>query len=342
MRVYRRQASAYRHVKTAAISAGTVNDDIDSDAVAASEEIPSTNWYPPPTGLHSIVNHPGSFMIGATGNEIAPSEAGLQHAFNPFNRHTIPYDIVGLGITGQGVLILTGAGLWFAAGTAPDSLGPPEKVEADQSCVSKRSIFDFNGAVGFASPDGLYAYGMGTAGGLTSGLFSRDQWQALNPASMLCAYHDGKIFVFYDNGTKGGFVIYPGETATKIDLEFHATAVFVDEETDTLYLTVGDKIVAYEGSATLMEQATWRGRVERTPHHCCPAAAVVRATGYPLTLNLYVDGLLKYSKEVASQSPFRLPAGYLADRFEVECVVAGGIEVLEIVVAESMTDLRAV
>ena len=214
-------------------------------------------------------------------------------------------------------------------------------MEDDQSCVSKRSIFNLNGSVGFASPDGLYAYGMGASGGLTNGIFTRDQWQALNPESMVCAHHDNKIFVFYDNGTPGGFIIYPGDTATKVDLEFHATAVSVDKETDTLYMMIGSDLVAYEGTES-SEQATWKGRVERTPHHCCPAAAVVRATGYPLTLNLYVDGLLKYSKEVTSQEPFRLPAGYLADRFEVECVVAGGIEVLEIVVAESMTDLRAV
>ncbi len=336
IRVYRLLSGEYKYLMDVALSAGTTNDAVASTALG--EACPSTDWYPPPSGMHSLVNHPGSFVVGATGNEIAPSEAGLPHAFNPLNRQTIPYDVVGLGIVGQGVLILTGAGLWYAAGTTPDAL-IPEKVELDQSCASKQSIFDINGAVGFASPDGLYVYGIGEAANITQRLFSRDQWQALDPTSMICAYHDGKIFVFYDNGTPGGFIIYPGEQPTKIDLDFHATAVFVDKETDTLYMMVGSNIVSFEGAITYKE-ATWKGRLERTPK-LCPSVARVLASDYPVTFKLYTDGSLKHTEAVADEKPFRLPTGYLAKEFEVECVHSGG-EISEVIVAESMTDLKAV
>lgn len=366
IRVYRRLSSdgdgAYRFLMDVTLSAGTTNDAITSAVVGEAEEIPSTNWYPPPSGIHSIVNHPGSFVVGAVGNEIAPSEAGQPHAFDPFNRQPVPYDIVALGVVGQGVLILTAAGLWYAAGTTPDSL-IPEKVELDQSCVSKNSVFEINGAIGFASPDGLYTYGIGTATKLTGALFTLDQWKALNPSSMLCAYHDGKVFVFYDNGSPGGFIVYPGQVPTKIDLDFHATAVHLDKETDTLYMMVGNDIVSFEGDVSYKQQ-TWRGRYEQVPRKLCPTVGRVYATDYPITLNLYAvmktsaaqkvidsaptgltltyaDGRLKISKSVVDENPFRLPSGYLAKNFELECVHSGG-EVSEIVLAETIQDLRKI
>jgi len=340
LRVYRLQASAYRFLTDLAIPATTFSDDIASDTVGASEEIPSMDWYPPPAGMHSIVNHPSSFIIGAAGNELVVSEAGLPHAYNPFNRHTIPYDIVGLGISGQGVLILTGAGLWYAAGNEPDSFGPPEKIESDQACVSRGSIFEMDGATGFASPDGLYLYGIGVAKSLTEGLFTLDQWRNMNPQSMICEQHDGKIFVFYNNGDAGAFVIYPADMATKVDLDFSATALFSDKETDTLYMMVGSDIVAYEGGV-ITSTAVWKGSVVQPPYSCCPGAAKVRATVYPVTFNLYADGALKYTKSITSNAAFRLPGGYLADSFEVECEFSSG-EILDIIVAESMADLRTV
>jgi hypothetical protein len=339
MRVYRRVPNeGFCYVTDVAFGI-SLQDSLPTSSLG--EEIPSKNWYPPPDFMHSIVNHPSGFMVGASRNEIVPSEAGLPHAYDPFNRQTLPADIMALGVVGQGIIIFTGEGLWFASGTTPEALSI-EKVELDQSCSSRNSVFEIanGGGVGFASPDGIFAYGLGSAPNLTQGLFTPDQWRALDPSSMLCAYHDGKIFVFYDNGTPGGFIVYPGQTPSMVELDFHATAAYVDKETDTLYLMVGADIVAFDAGTTY-KTATWKGRIEYTGRHIAPGTMRVRATAYPVTVNLYADGALKHTKEVSSNRPIRIPTGYLSEEFEIECIVSEG-EVSEIVVAETMRDFRSV
>lgn len=331
-RIYRTLAGEYKFLAEVPIAATAYNDAVPSAVLG--EVCPSIWWYPPPATLRFIGVHPGSFLVGFAGNELIVSEAGVPHAYNPNHRLTTDYPIVGGGIFGQSILVLTTGTPYLATGATPDNLSL-ERIEINQACVSRRSIVDMGEAVGFASPDGYYMVGPGVARNLTEGLFDRDQWQALQPATMLAAFHDGALFLFH---ATGGFIVVPGEVPTKIDLGFTTTALHVDPVTDALYFTSGHDIVRWEGGSAL-RTARWKSRLERLPKPCNFGWGQIRGKDFPGTVRLYGDGTLRYEVTVASAAPFRLPGGYWAEEYEVE--TEGAWEVQEVVFAESIEELKA-
>ena len=73
-----------------------------------------------------------------------------------------------------------------------------------------------------------------------------------------------------------------------------------------------------------------------------PYSESVANLGSPTSANfsIYADGVLKYQKQLADNTPFRLPGGYLSRQFELE-VSGTNISVHEIEVAETMSELSA-
>jgi hypothetical protein len=69
--------------------------------------------------------------------------------------------------------------------------------------------------------------------------FTKEEWKEFDPASMNSEMHDSKYFAFYreNDDNQGGLVmqIDGGFVEYVTELDFHATAVFNDETTDTLY-----------------------------------------------------------------------------------------------------------
>jgi hypothetical protein len=72
------------------------------------------------------------------------------------------------------------------------------KLEKPQACVSKRSLAYLTDiGVVFASPDGLIAIaGNGKVANLTDSIFTRRQWQALRPETILGVAHDDVYYFF--------------------------------------------------------------------------------------------------------------------------------------------------
>ena len=57
-----------------------------------------------------------------------------------------------------------------------------------------------------------------------------------------------------------------------------------------------------------------------------------------LQFQLWADGKLKHTKQVTTPRPFRLPAGYKADNYEV--ILSGNVKVSGVVLAETMDGLK--
>jgi hypothetical protein len=56
-----------------------------------------------------------------------------------------------------------------------------------------------------------------------------------------------------------------------------------------------------------------------------------------LQFNLYVDNVLKFTKNVSSSRAFKLPAGYKSDNFAIR--LAGNVNVKSVVVGRTMQEL---
>jgi hypothetical protein len=213
------------------------------------------------------------------------------------------------------------------------------KLESPQSCVSKRSIAAADGGVLYASPDGLIFVSLsGQVSNVTAALFSRKEWQALNPSSIHGYYHDGRYHGFYNNGAvQRGFIFDPAQGSASFTFtDTYATAGFADLVQDNLYLKVGTNIVKWNANSTQLSY-TWRSAIFETPTPLNFGHAQVSAKTYPATFRLYADGVLKHTETVANNDPFKLPSGYRARYHEVE--ISGTAEVLSVAVAQSVQEL---
>lgn len=116
-----------------------------------------------------------------------------------------------------------------------------------------------------------------------------------------------------------------------------AVNVFVDILTDTLYYTDGSDIFTWEGGST-NKTYTWRSGKVRLNSLINLGAALVEANSYSdLTFLLYADGVLKHTQTVTDGNPFRLPAGYLSNIYQV--AVTGTDVVTGISIAETVFGL---
>lgn len=162
------------------------------------EELESEGWELPPVDMKGILALPNGTMAGVSKNQLCLSAQNRPHAWPLRNRYTVDTDVVAIGNIDTTVVLGTEAFPYLAIGTSPGDYSMT-KLEVPQACVSKRSLAYLIGfGVVFASPDGLIAIaGNGNVQNLTRGLFTRKQWQALVPESILGIAHDDVYHFFY-------------------------------------------------------------------------------------------------------------------------------------------------
>lgn len=321
----------FQFVAEVPVAQATYSDTLDSEDL--NEICPSEAWTMPPGDMHSLRMHPNGFLVGASGKELCVSEAGFLHAWPVDYRATVNSEIVGLGLNGTSVIILTAAGPHLATAVTPDSI-TIEQMDVRQGCVSKRSIAHFDGGVAYASPDGLCVVGAAGNGVITQ--MTRDQWQALKPESMLGVVHDGLYLAFYDTGSATGCIMVNLASGDLYHADIHATAAWSDPATDILYLVVGSDIVAWDQGAA--KTYTWRSRDHVHPGPVNYAAARLLADSYPVTVRVIADGVQRHEQAVTDAGMFRLPGGFLARRWEIEIEGTATVDAFDM--ATTAGDLR--
>lgn len=321
-RVYRAatgsRGTSYQWVMDISASDTSVEDAKPDSALG--EVLPSRNWYPPPEDMTGLVMLPNGIAAGKSGQDLYLSEQYLPHAWPETHRHTLEYEIVGLGVIGQSIIACTQGTPYIVQGTAPGSY-TAKKIPVGQACVSSKSIVGIEGGVLYASPDGLVQVTGQDARVITSGVLSRDDWQALSPDSIVAGYHDRRYFGFYDNGSeRGGFVFDPRDPSaafTWLDLDGQrVTATHADLETDTLYLALDN----YSPSAAIRAWGTgspltarWISKVFVAPQETSFAVMQVISQDYEdVEITLWGDGVEVFGVRIneASQD------GMVAARFD--------------------------
>ena len=321
-RIYRSnagtQAAAFQFVAEVAIATTTYVDSIKSSALG--EVCPTDTWLEPEIGLKGLVGMPGGVMAAFKGNTVHFCHPYTPYAWPAEYQITTERPIVGLGVFGQTLFVGTEGEPYFISGSDSASMSS-QRSDSNQACVSRRSIAMVQGGVLYASPDGLCGVASGTVEVLTRGLYTREDWQALNPTTMFAVEHEAIYYLFYDNGTPGclTFDMASKKLGTISDLN-NVSAAFVDRTDDTLYVAAGTSLKKVYGAAT------WRTATWRTPKITLPKQepmAWLRVFGdhgpsAPATVAWYGDGVLIYTATVTSTAPVRLPAGrYLEHEIEV-------------------------
>lgn len=316
-------------------------EDVTPDAEIPGDELVSTLWDAPPVDLHSLGVLTNGIMFGARENDVCLSEPYLPHAWSPFARYPLPYKIVGMGQADNNIIAITQHNPYIVTGINPGAMSVTE-LKMDQGCLAKRSIVSGSFGCCFASPDGMILIAGQGSRNLTEGLFTRDQWLALNPPSMLSAANENLLIVTFTrkDGSQGTLMLAPGNPESGVIWTSQRfTAAYQDGLLDSLmvYDPEQEAVCLWDEGAYL--SLTWRSRLEVLPVPSCFTAVRVEADSYDdLKFRIYVDDRLKHETGITDNEPFRLPGGYLARKAQFE--LSGTNRVRKLVVAEVPSELE--
>ncbi len=276
------------------------------------EPVTTADYDPPPDDLAGLIALPNGLFAGFSGYDLYFCEPNHPYAWPAKYRQTMDYPIVALGTFGASLVVGTKGSPYIISGTHPDSM-TAEKIELDQACVSKRSMVSMGGGVIYASPNGLIYVGAGASKIVTVDNFTREEWQAINPAGIDARWIDGKYIAL--NGANS-FIMNSLEDREFTMFDDAATALYVDKTSDNLYLCIANSIKKF--NAGVDKTLTWRSKKQLANMRPAPKCAKVEADAYPITFKLFADGALKHTQTVTSNAVFRLPCGYRPRHLEME------------------------
>jgi hypothetical protein len=347
--------SSFQFVGEADVAVASFADTV--KAASLGEVCPTITWlqppyrmdaqsttYPTPVSgtnpyLRGLVGMPNGIMAGFFDNTVAFCEPYVPYAWPVGYQISTEHPIVGLGVFGQTLFVGTMGNPYFISGADSASMSA-QKLDSTQACVSRRSIAAVQGGVLFASPDGLCAADANGVTVVSAGIYTREDWQALNPASMFGADHENICYLFYNNGMPGCLTF--DLSAKKLGrIELQATAAFVDRITDTMYLAYGTSITALFGGAT-RRTGKWKSGKATLPKQSSFAWLKVmgdQTPSTPVTVRWTRDGGTPYTVAVTSIQPVRLPAGiYLEHEIEIESQA----RITSLVMTSSTQELQAI
>lgn len=283
------------------------------------ETLPTTAWAEPPSTLRGLVGLPNGIMAGFFDNTVAFCEPYAPYAWPVEYQVTTEFPIVGMAVFGSTLFVGTIGNPYFVGGADSASMSAV-KLDSNQSCVSRRSIVAVQGGVLYASPDGLCLADQNGVNVISSGWYTREDWQALNPSSMFAVENERVYYLFYYNGTKGCLTFdLAARKLGRIDLS--ATAAFCDRLNDRLFIANGTSIQEVFGGST-RRTGLWKSGKGTLPAQMPLAWIKVlgqQSDAAPVTVRWYGDGTLRATLTFTNTEPKRLPAGrFLEHEVEVE------------------------
>lgn len=231
-------------------------------------ELPSLYWNPPPDDLKGLVAMPNGILAGFIGNQVWFSEPYYPHAWPEGYMLTVDYPIVGLGVYETNLVVLTTRFPYLISGVSPTSMSQ-QKLPIPQPCVSKRSIASDQYGVLYASPNGLVSLGSGNQDVVTVPLYTRDEWQAISPETMVGAIYNNMYMGFTTiNGARTGFVLSRGDIPPLIQFSFPSRCLFVDRSTSDIYAVddTNNKVYHLDASEVNFTTYEWLSKVFTMPN----------------------------------------------------------------------------
>lgn len=362
IRIYRTQTglegdAEFYFLREEVSTIGTTTD----DNRALGEVLPTDGWLPPPATLSYL-----TAMWNGMAAAINTVDGAVRYciAYKPYawpvalETLTPNARAVALATFGQRLLVLTNGKPVLVSGSSPESLDE-QPLEFAQACIAPQSVVAFGHGVVWACPDGLAYFGEAGAKMLTANLMGRDEWQAINPGSIIAGRYEGAYVAFFtQGGVRKGLVIDPLAPQGLFFLEDGCDAVFFDDSQDVLYVLDGTAVRKWDAGAAMM---TARFRSKRySGQYKNYAAARVEADAYPVTVHfdavkvpaaevtkLVADRpdvysardatTLRFTATVLDAEPFSLPGDIGSRAIEVEVVTT--VPVTWVSLAPSMQEL---
>lgn len=272
-------------------TAGTfqlVSDDVSTsyndtltDTQILGDELISQAWEPPPTNLRGLISLPDGSLAGFFGNQLCRSEPYQPHAWPVAYRRATDFEIVAIESFGTTVVAATAGRPYIAQGVEPSSV-TMESVDKVWPCLSKRSMVSIGDGVLFATSHGMAYVGMGGAQIWTEAMFSSEEWEPLDPSSMVSAMAEGKLYVRYasTDGGSGVLLFSPSEAATGLRrLSLVPDELYADPRNGKLYLVDADGVHQYDANIGPRLTYSWKSKEYHLPSPINFGAAKVDFVG---------------------------------------------------------------
>lgn len=324
-----------------ALSETSYTDNLDGSAVNTSDPLPTISWDEPRTGMSGL-NVTAKGVNYAFLDKIACfSEPYHPYAWPRDYELTMQYDIVAMGHYENYIICATTGTPYLISGIDPSSTTIDE-LPLNEPCISKRSMVSMATCVCYASPNGIVmAYGS-TAKLVSDSFFDKDTWTALKPESIYAVEHRGKYLFFYDNGVKRGAYIFDPLQVDfgLIELDIWFKSATRHHQTEQLFfLDDSNKVYFFNDTLADKKPYTWKSKLFDVGGDGARllACSVIADSYADLTLNVYADGQLFYTRSVTSRKPFRLPNH--SNHFDWQFEIISTDQVRDISLAQSMLEL---
>lgn len=237
-----------------------------TDAQILGDEYISAGWEPPPAGMIGMGVLPSGAHYGFVGNTLCYSEPYQPHAWPQGYRQQCDFPIIGAASYGTAVVCATAAKPYVFDGIEPSSV-TGDKKEAVFPCLSKRSVISLGDGVLYASSFGLIFVNASGASVWTKDYYTRKEWEPLNPASMVCAVSESRIFILYKTQeSRSSIIVFYPEEGVQSGLSMTPIELYSDPINGKLYLVFSDGVYEHNASDTKSLSYEWKSKEYELPN----------------------------------------------------------------------------
>lgn len=216
----------------------TIYVDNNSDSTVASNNLlESTRWFEPSTSMVGFVCMPNGYLVGWSQRRLMFSEPYRPHAWPPQYELATEYEIVGLAVWGDLLVIGTRSAPYIGQGVAPAAFFM-RKIGQVEPCLSRRGIVSSVRGVYYPSLNGLALVNNNGLEIVTRDILTKQEWDDFSPRTLYAAQLGEQYLAFSDSAT--GFVFDFSEASQPL-VTFDAFTEVNGIETDP-----------YDGTVTLL------------------------------------------------------------------------------------------
>jgi hypothetical protein len=267
VRIYRTNSSQsgaeFQYVGQFNATTHTFGTDTFTDDVADAdlgEVLPTEKFEGVNASMIGLIGLPNGIFAGFVGNELYLSEPYFPHAWPDEYVLVFDYDIVGLGIDGTNIIVMTEGYTYVVYGPTPEEM-QKQRLPGFYPCLFKRSIVSTPYGVFFTSHEGLVKATAQTQEVITEQHMSPAEWEAYRPETMHGVFYNNKYFGWIGYaGEESGIIFDIGTGILTTNGSYHE-ATYIQITSGTLYtINTNNEIAEWEGDPYNFQYYRWKSK----------------------------------------------------------------------------------
>lgn len=270
-------SSLFFKVADIALATGSYNDVAPDTTVTLNSTLESTTWVKPDSTMEGFVAMPNGFLVGWSGRRLMFSEPYRPHAWPVEYELATEYDIVGLGVWNDTLVIGTESQPYVGQGISPSSF-TMRKSDVVEPCLSRRGVVSSSIGVYYPSPNGLMLVGGGGPQLVTRDIVTKDEWLSrYTPEGMFATQYGIQYIAFVSPSL--GFIFTPAEQGQKfveIDRFQDVEGIETDRYDGQVYLLYQDRVWQWDPIDSERLYWTWKSKEFHLPKPVNMGAAKIK------------------------------------------------------------------